>query len=163
MDAGRHEVVPQGVHLEQGRRLRDVAEVVGEHALGERRAGRRLDADEARLGLAGQRLAHERERDAGEARAAADAADHDVGVGVGRADLLDGLLADHRLVQQHVVEHAAQRVFGARVTDDVFDGLGDGQARLPSGSGLLPAPAPVSVAVGLAKTVAPFSSMSTRR
>ena len=31
----------------------------------------------------------------------------------GRLELLDGLLADHGLVQQHVVEHAAQRVPGA--------------------------------------------------
>src|SRR5262249_39788566 len=42
VDAGRHEVVSQRVHLRDGSDLRGVAEVERVHALGEGRAARRL-------------------------------------------------------------------------------------------------------------------------
>src|SRR6058998_1662822 len=40
-----------------------------------------------------------------EVRAAADTPDHDIGERAGHLHLSDRLLADHRLVEQHVVEH----------------------------------------------------------
>ena len=61
----------------------------------------------------------------GEVRAAADAADHDVGVLARHLHLRRGLLPDHGLVQAHVVEHRAQRVVGVLALRGDLDGLGD--------------------------------------
>ena len=110
------------------RQMPGVAEVEGVAAARHRRAGRRLDRDDPHVALVAQLLAEEREGDAGEVRAAAGAADDDVRVGVGRLHLLDRLLADHRLVQQDVIEHAAQRVFGVVALGGDLDRLGDGDA-----------------------------------
>src|SRR3972149_4129208 len=55
-------------------------------------------------------------------------ADHDVGLVVGLLELLSGLEADHALVDQDVVEHAAERVLGVLAHRRVLDGLADGDA-----------------------------------
>ena len=100
------------VHLHQRRQMPGVAEVEGVAPARQRRARRRLDRDDADVALVAQLLAEERERDPGEIRAAAGAADDDVGIGVRHLHLLERLDADHRLMHQHVVEHAAERIFG---------------------------------------------------
>ena len=99
VEAGRDELRAQRVHLDQRRQVAGVAEVVGEPAAGQRRAGGRLAGDHLDLGAAAQHRAEEREGDAGEVRAAAGAADHDVRIVAGLLELLDRLLADHGLVQ----------------------------------------------------------------
>jgi len=129
VDARRHVVVAEGVHLEQRRGRGLVAEVVGERALGDRGAGGRLDGYEARLRPSGQVLAQEREGEPAEARTAPDATDDDVRVRIGVLALEDRLLPDHRLVQQHVVGHAAQRILRARVRHGVLDRLADRDAQ----------------------------------
>src|SRR6478609_3840092 len=109
MDRRRHEVVAERVHRYERSQLARVAEVVGEHAAGQRRARRRLAREHVDL-AAGDLLADEREREPREVRAAADAADDDVRERAGHLHLRDRLLPDHRLVQEHVVEDAAERV-----------------------------------------------------
>ncbi len=80
---------------------RSVTEVVVEPTLGERRARRRLDRDEAH-----RRVLHERQRQPAEVRATATRRDDDVGQPFTRErELLLGLEADHRLMEQHVVQH----------------------------------------------------------
>ena len=59
--------------------------------------------------------------------------DHDVGVLAGHLHLGERLLPDHRLVQQHVVEHRAQRVVGVRILGGDLDRLGDGDAQRAGG------------------------------
>ena len=114
VDSGGHEAAAQGVHLDQRRQVRGVAEVVGVGALGHGRAGGGLDGDDARaLVLSAQLATDERERDAGEVGAAAGAADDDVGPVVGQLELLDHLLADHGLVHEHVIQDAAEGVAGS--------------------------------------------------
>ena len=56
------------------------------------------------------------------------AADDDVRPVAGHLHLLDRLDADHRLVDQHVVEHAAERIVGVGVLGGDLDRLGDGDA-----------------------------------
>ena len=73
MDGRRHELVAEGVHREQRRHARGVAEVVVEGAFGQRRARRRLGSDEPHLVVG-----HERERDATQVRSATAAADDHV-------------------------------------------------------------------------------------
>ena len=125
------EVVTQRVHLHEGRHPRGVAEVVGIDTARERRARRRLDRGDLRVDLARELLAQEGEGQAREVGAAAGAAD-DVGRGVaGHLELEQGLLADHRLMQQHVIEHRAERVARVGVGGSDLDGLGDRDAEGP--------------------------------
>ena len=127
VDRGRDEVVAERVHRDERRQLARVAEVVGEEPARQRRARRRLAGEHVDV-AAGDLLAQEREREAGEVRAAADAADDDVREGAGELHLRERLLADHRLVQQHVVEHAAERVRGVVAPGRVLDRLRDRDA-----------------------------------
>ena len=128
VEARRREGRSERVHLGERRHVRGVAEVVGVLAARERRAGRRLDRDDARTAPAAQRVADERKRDAREVRAAAGTADHHVGPGAGHLHLLHRLQADDGLVQQHVVQHRAERVLGVLALHRDLDGLGDRDA-----------------------------------
>ncbi len=77
---------------------------------------------------AGELLAQEREREPGEVGPAAGAADDQVGHVARVGHLQQRLLADHGLVQQHVVEHAAERVVARLVLRRHLDRLADGDA-----------------------------------
>ena len=117
----------EGVHGHQRGQAGGVAEVVGVDALGQRRARGRLGGHEAR----GPAVAQPRVGQPGEVRASADAADHHVGPVAGELHLGDRLLPDHRLVQQDVVEHAAQRVVRPVVLGGDLDRLRDGDPERP--------------------------------
>ena len=116
------------VHLDQRRHLAGVAEVVGVHAAGQARRGLRLDRDDPVVRAVAEVPAEEREGQAGEVRSAAGAADDDVRRLAGHAHLLDGFLADDRLVEQDVVEHRAQGVLRVVAGRGVLDRLADGHA-----------------------------------
>ena len=131
MNARRHEVVAQRVHLHQRREAGGIAVVVGIDALGQRRAGGRLDGNKAdllRALVARCRIAEEGEADAGEIAAAAAGGEDHVRVLAEFLELLLGFLADDGLVQQHMVEHRAQGVFGAGRRYRGFHRLGNGDA-----------------------------------
>src|SRR6266446_3685396 len=102
-----------------------VAEIIGVAAARQARTGRRLAGDDPWLRPAAQPGADERKGDAGEVAAAAGAADDDVGIIAGHFELGDRLLADDRLVQQYMVQHAAERVFGVGVLGGDLDRLAD--------------------------------------
>ena len=136
VDARRDEVVAQGVHLEERRELGGVAVVEGVDALGHGRAGGRLDRDDAGLLALLDVLAHEREGDAGEVGAATDARHDEVGIGAGQLHLLEGFLADDRLVEHDVVEHRAERVVRVVALSGDFDRLADGDAQAARGIGI---------------------------
>src|SRR2546426_11516633 len=107
----RNEGVAERVHLDERREADRVAKVVDVLALREARTGARLDGDDAELlPLAGELVGEEREGEAREVRAAADAADEDVGLRVRFLELLLHLEADDGLMHEDVVEHAPQRV-----------------------------------------------------
>ncbi len=128
VESWRHERGPERVHLGERRHVPGVAEIVRVRAAREARARRRLDGDDADVRAAAQLGADEREGDAGEVRSAARGADDHVGVVVGQFQLLDGLHADHGLVQQDVVEHRAERVVGVGVVRGDFHGFRDRHA-----------------------------------
>src|SRR6266446_1326301 len=77
MDPGRHEVVPESVHLHDGRHADGVAVVERVHTLGQRRAAGRLRREQAHL-AAIHLVPHEGQRDPGEIAAPAVAGDHHV-------------------------------------------------------------------------------------
>ena len=58
----------------------------------------------------------------------ASATDHDVGISVGLLHLLDRLEADDGLVHEHVVEHAAERIFSVGILGRNFHRLGNRDA-----------------------------------
>ena len=72
--------------------------------------------------------ADEGEGEAGEVAAATGAGDDYVRIVAGHGHLLHRLLADHGLMQEHVVEHAAEAVFGVVVGGGHLHRLGDGDA-----------------------------------
>src|SRR5512133_2058972 len=118
------------MHRHERRQLARVAEVVREETARQSRASRRLTSQHVDL-TAGDLLAQERKREAGEVRAAADAADDDVGEGARELHLSKRLLTDHGLVQEHVVEDAPERVGGVLAGGRVLDGLRDRDPEAP--------------------------------
>ena len=132
--------MPERVHRHQRREARGVAEVVAIRPAGERRAGRRLGGEEAHLRLAAQHLSHEGEAQSGEVRAAPHAADNHVRLLTCHLHLRGGLLTDDRLMQQHVIEHRAERVVRVFPPSRDLDRLGDGDAQRARGVCLLVKP-----------------------
>ena len=100
----------QGVHLGQGADHAGVAEVIGKLAPGKAGAGGRLHGDDAVVGLAPEHLAHEGGDQAAQVGAAAGAADDDVRLDAVLIQRSLGLQADDGLVQQNLVEDAAQHI-----------------------------------------------------
>ena len=153
---------PQRVHGDERRELARVAEVVREEAASCRTRGR-LAGEHVDV-AAGDLLAQEREGQPGEVRAAADAADDDVRERAGQLHLRERLLADDGLVQQHVVEHRAERVRGVLAAGRVLDRLRDRDSEAAGRVGmLLEDRAADSVSSGLATIVAPQLWISERR
>ncbi len=125
---GGMKVEPERVHLHQRREVAGVAEIVGVAPSRQGRAGGRLDGDDAHLACGRAFSPKKGKAMPAKLLAAAGAADDDVGIVAGIAKLLHRLLADHGLVQQHVVEHRAERVFGVVALGGHLDRLGDGDA-----------------------------------
>jgi hypothetical protein len=124
----RHELVAQGVHLEQRCLRRSVTKIVAQLALGQGRAGGGFDGDDAAVFLLGDFLAYVWEDQPGEIAAAATTTEDHVRFFAGHFHLLDGFLTDDGLVEADVIEHAAQRILRVRVRDGVLDGFADGDA-----------------------------------
>ena len=139
------EAAAERVHLGQRADLAGVAEVVGEPAARETRAGGGLDGDEPIVALAAQLLAHERGDEAAEVAAAAGAANdnirHDAVFVKGRFRLQ----ADDRLVQKHLIEHAAEHVAVAGGRGGDLDGLADRAAERAGRAGVLGEDAPADL------------------
>ena len=129
MERRRNEAVAERVHLHQRREPHGVAEIVDVFSLGQARAGRRLDGDDADLLLlAAELVGGEGEGEAGEVGATAGAADDDVRLVVRLLELFLRFEADDRLMGQHVVEHAAQRILRVLARGRVLHRLADGDA-----------------------------------
>ena len=109
---GGDEAVAQRVHLRHGADLAGVAEVVAEHAAGQAGAGRRLYGDDTVVRLATEHLPHEGGDQAAQIGAAAGAADDDVRLDAVFVQCRLRLQPDDGLVQQHLIENAAQHVAG---------------------------------------------------
>ena len=129
VNSGGHEVVPQRVHLDNGRHAHRVTVIVGVDAFGHAGASGRLGGQETNLLPFLQAFAHEGQDQTGHVAPATGATDHHIGVIVGFGKLQERLFADDGLVQQHVVEHAAERVFGIVVRGGHFHRLTDGDAQ----------------------------------
>ena len=166
VNSRRNERRAQRVHLHQRRQVAGVAEVVRERSLGETGAGGRFHRHDARVALSLELAAQVGHHQPGEVRSAAGAADDHVRLIAGHRHLLDRFQADDRLVQQHVIQHAAQRVLGVRDPWRPLPPLR--RWRSPASRGCRDArresrgPDSVSV-LGLAVTLAPNASISARR
>ena len=121
--------MPKGVHHHQRRRSRAVPEVVLPCSGREGRTRGRLGRDRPQLlPTAVQLVLQEREGQAGEITSATMTRDDEVRVFTRNLHLLLCFLSDDRLVQEHVVEHAAERVLRVVAFRGVFDGFGDRDA-----------------------------------
>ena len=119
----RNERRSQGMHLHQRRQVPGISEIVGELAFGQAGAGGRFHRHNACPALALDLAAHIGHHQSRKVRSPAGAAHNHIGLVSGQRHLLQGFLADHRLVQQHMIQHAAQRVFGVRVFRGHFHGF----------------------------------------
>ncbi len=74
------------------------------------------------------------ESQSGKVTSAAGTADHNVGVVVREFHLPHGFLSNHRLMKEHMVQHAAKRIFGVIALGRDFNGFADGD---PETSGVV--------------------------
>ena len=117
------------MHLDHGRHADGIPKVVGVLAFGQTGAGGRFHGQEARLAPLGQAILQEGEGESGKAAAAAHAADDNIGIIPNGGQGLLGLLADHRLMQKHMVEHRAERIPGVGVGRGHFHRFRNGNAQ----------------------------------
>ena len=132
-----NEVAAQGVHFCQGAHHAGVAEVIGKLAPGETGAGGGLHGDEPVVLLTPELFTHEGGDQTAQVAAASGTADDDVGHNVVLIQRRLGLQADDTLVQQYLVEDAAQHVAVARGGGGDLHGLGNGAAQRTGGAGVL--------------------------
>ena len=124
VDTGGNEIVPERIHHRDGRHFGGVAVIVRELALGQLGAGRGFDGDIVGLGAFRQRLMNKRERAAREVGPAAVAADDNIRVFVNQLKLFFGFKTNNGLVQNHVVQYAAERIMRILSHRGVFHGFG---------------------------------------
>ncbi len=136
VDVGGFEVVAEGVHRQEGCQPDSVPEVVAESAAREFRTGFGFDGDDAEVFPVAQFAAEKGEGNACEVGASAEAADDDVGFGAGFFHLEECLFADDSLMEQHVVEDAADGVVGFGIFRSHLDGFGYGDAEAAGGVGV---------------------------
>lgn len=129
------EFAAECVHLCKRRDLARVAEIVCISAARHGWAGSRLDGDEIGLCLSGEPILHERGDQPAEIRAAARAADDDIRILVIHRHSFFGLQADHRLVQEHLIEHRAKHIARAGGGHGLFHSLRDRAAERAAGAG----------------------------
>lgn len=129
------EFAAECVHLCKRRDLARVAEIVRISAARHGWAGSGLHGDEIGLCLAGQPILHEGRNQAAEIRAAARATDDDIRIFLVERHGLLRLQADHRLVQEHLIEHRAKHIARARCGHGLFHGLRDRAAERAAGAG----------------------------
>ena len=132
---GGDEAVAQRVHLGHGTDLAGVAEVVAEHAPGQAGAGGRLHGDDAVIRLAPEHLPHKGRDEAAQIGAAAGAADDGIGLDVVLLQRRHGLQTDNGLVQQHLIEDAAQHIAVPLPAGGGLHRLADGAAQRAGGIG----------------------------
>ena len=127
---GGNEAAAQGVHFRQGTYPTGVAEIVAELASGQTGAGGGLHGDDLIPGLAPEHFPHKGGDESPQIGPASGAADDYVRM---HAVFIQGQLclqANDALVQQHLVEHAAQHIaLGAAALDGGLHRLGDGAAQ----------------------------------
>ena len=128
MNRRRDEVVTERVHPKKRCRLRRVAEVVLDFTLCERWADVGFNGNERSFATARLGIVIEGKCDSAEVRSAADAADDRVRIGARLLHLELRLKADDRLMKEHVVEDASERVLGRLSFHGLLDRFGDRDA-----------------------------------
>ena len=136
VDGRGHEVVAQGVHLEEGGHAGHVSEVVGEGPLGEGGTGLGFHCHQAHIPSRGL-IGEEGQGDASQIRTSSAAADDHVGILPHLGQLFLGLQTDYRLMEEDMVQDGAQGVMGVVVGDGVLHGLADGQTQGSGVAGVL--------------------------
>ncbi len=101
------------------------------------RAGGRLDRDDLIVRLAAQLFTHKGRDQTAEVAPAAGTADDHVGLDAVFVQRGLGLQTDDRLVQQHLVQHAAEHIAVSGVADGDFNRLRNRAAERAGGAGML--------------------------
>ena len=123
----------QGVHLGQRADHASVAEVVDELAAGEAGAAGGFHGNDTVVGFAPELLAHKGADQAAQVAAAARAADDDIGLDTDFIQRGLGLQTDDALVEQHLIQHAAQHIAVTGSAGGDLHSLADGAAQAAGG------------------------------
>ena len=135
MNGRGHKAASQCIHFGKRAHLAGIAEVIGESAARKARAGSRLDRDDPVIRLAAQLLPHERRDQSAQVGAAAGTADDDVRLDAVFIQSGLRLKSDHTLVQQHLIEDAAEHITVALTVRRILDRFADRAAETASGPG----------------------------
>ena len=130
----RDESAAQSIHLGQRTYHAGVTEIIGILAPSEAGAGCRFHGDDLVVRFAPELLAHERGDESAQIGAAAGTADDHVGFDTVFIQCRLGFQADDRLVQEHLVQNAAQYVSVTGCAGSHFHRFGDGAAQRTGGS-----------------------------
>ena len=133
----RNKARTEGVHLRERTNHTGVAEVVSELAACKARAGCRLNGDNAVVLLSPELFAHKRSDKSAEVRAAACAADDDVGSYVVFIERRLGFKTDNALVKKNLVENRAEHIAVAGVRGSYLYRLRDSAAEAAGCAGML--------------------------
>ena len=130
VDSGGDKGMPQGVHLYDGGHLGRVPVVVAIQPLGEGGAGRGLHSHKTDL-FPLFFLREVGKAESGKVASSSHASDEDIGFHPDLFQLRFGLQPDDRLVENDMVEYAAQRIPGIFPFDGIIHGLADGDPQAP--------------------------------
>ena len=130
----RDEAAAERVHFRQRADHASIAEVIGEHAACEARAGGGFDGDEAVILFAAQLFPHEWGNQAAEVRAAAGPADDNVGRNTVFIKRDFRFQTNDRLMEQDLIQDAAEHIAvaggGRSHLDSFTDGAAEGAGRV---------------------------------
>ncbi len=122
----RDEAAAQRIHFCKRTHHSGIAEVVCEFSSGKAGAGCRFHCDKAVILLAPELLAHKRCDQTAQIGTAARTADDDVRLHAVLIQRSLALKSDHRLMQQHLIQHASQHITIAFRMGCHLNCLGDG-------------------------------------
>ena len=125
------------MHFHHRRETCHIAVIVGKHAPGHGRAGRRLCCENPGRQAPGQIGADKGKTQPCEVTAATGTPYNHIGIFTRHFHLQQGLAPDHRLVQHDVVKHATQAVIGVIALGRHFHRLRDGNTQAPGRIGKL--------------------------
>src|SRR5260370_29670745 len=108
------------IHLQEGRLLSVISEIVPVLTFGEIGCGRSLGCEESALSLPFDNLSRKRQNETSEVTSSAKPANHHIRLLVDNVELFHRLHADNRLINQNMIQNTPETISIARVLLSIF-------------------------------------------
>ena len=135
VDGCRYEIVSQGVHGQKGSGHGRIPEIVGKRTTGHGWARGGLCRDNRDI-LAVDLVPHIRETDPRKVAAPTGAPHNHIGIDADFLQLLLGFQSHNRLMQEHMIQNAPQRIARLLIGNSIFNGLANGYTQASRGIGI---------------------------